>query len=132
MYEEILQTQPDHPAALYLLGMARFQQEELEAAAQLIRKSLELDGAKEGGWFVYGNILLALKRYAEAIDAFEEALSRNPKSVDSWVNRGVAFLEIEQPTEAIESIARALALDPGKLEARINGANAKYQLGRFD
>ena len=57
----------------------------------------------EKAWFNKGVDLAKLKRYEEAIEAYEKAIEINPKDDDAWFNKGVVVWELERYEEAIEA-----------------------------
>jgi tetratricopeptide (TPR) repeat protein len=71
---------------------------------------------------IIGVTLLRRGQYADAVDAFREALRRREDSVDANRNLGTALAETGRPDEAIGYLRRAVQLDPA------NGG-AQYELG---
>lgn len=59
-----------------------------------------------------GNMLLVLKRYAEAIAAFDASLACRDDYAESCVNKGIAHYSLEQLDEAGRCFDKALTLDP--------------------
>ncbi len=58
-----------------------------------------------------GNMLLILKRYEEAITAFDASLACRDDNAESWVNKGIAHYSIEQFDDAEPCFTHALSLD---------------------
>jgi spermidine synthase len=71
---------------------------------------------------VIGVTLLREGRYAEAADAFREALKRRADSMDANRNLGTALAATGHPSEAIEYLRRAVQLAP-------DNGGAHYELG---
>ncbi|MDG1543958.1 MAG: tetratricopeptide repeat protein [archaeon] len=71
-----------------------------------------------------GNILYALDRPEEALEAFEKALELNPYVVDTWVNKGtVLWKAMEMRDEALSAFDKALEINPqfiAAVDSRIN------------
>ena len=59
-----------------------------------------------------GNLLFALKRYADASSAFDRALALKPDLAQAWVGRGKIFFEQKRYDEALAAYERALELQP--------------------
>ena len=62
--------------------------------------------------FRAGNMLLVLKRYDEAISAFNSSLECRDDDPECWVNQGIAHFNLKQFTEAGDRFQKALSLDP--------------------
>ena len=71
-----------------------------------------------------GNILYALDKPEEAIEAFEKALDLNPYVVDTWVNKGtVLWKAMGNREEALAAFDKALEINPNfmaAVDSRIN------------
>src|SRR5258706_2679344 len=72
------------------------------------------------------------KRFAEALGAFEEALSVQPDSVDAYSNRATALLGLNGAEEALASFDVALSIDPRHAVSWNNRGNALAALKRFE
>lgn len=67
--------------------------------------------------FLYlGNHLIRLRRYKEAIEAYDKALRLDSKNAYAWNNRGVALWHLGKREEAIRCFDKALELDPQYLD----------------
>lgn len=64
-------------------------------------------------WNNKGVVLSKLGRYAEAIDAYNQALVLNPDYVNAWNNKGVALSKLKNYTDAIDAFDQALQSAPG-------------------
>jgi tetratricopeptide (TPR) repeat protein len=63
-------------------------------------------------WLTEGNRLFALKQYAEALDAYEQALLLDPASALAYENKGSTLYRLERYAEALAACEQALQLDP--------------------
>ena len=75
-----------------------------------------------------GQARLDKEDYPAALDAFNEALKLDPKSVAAYIGRGTAYRNIEKPAKLKEALAdfnEACALDPKNSEAH-RGRAAVY------
>src|SRR4051794_2213806 len=85
LYEQVLQSKPDHPDALHLLGVVAFQAGRPEAAVQLIERAIAIKPAAS----YFGNlglVLGGLGKWTQAIAAYEQALARRPEFAEAWNN----------------------------------------------
>jgi PAS domain S-box-containing protein len=64
------------------------------------------------GWYDRGNYFLFLRRYSDAIDAYENALSLNPMSYQSWFGLGTALDKLGEDQNALEAYEKALSIYP--------------------
>jgi TolB-like protein/tetratricopeptide (TPR) repeat protein len=90
-----------------LLMSARFLSEigRSEAAVRNAQRAVVLDPINAGAYRVLGLVLLYTHRYADAITAYDRALSINPQAVQVTANRGLALLALGQSTAARDSCA---------------------------
>ncbi|MFM7085075.1 MAG: tetratricopeptide repeat protein, partial [Hyphomicrobium sp.] len=73
-----------------------------------------------------------LKRYAEALEYFQKALSINPHYAEAYFNYGNALYELKRYEEAISAFQKALHIQPLYLDALINCGNGLCDLKRYD
>jgi len=93
-----------------------------------------LNGMIRGGRFLIklGNEALAEGRLEEAIEAFREAVARNPDERLGHYNLGQALLQARQFDEAIQFFERAIEIDPSFRDAHFNLGTALSEIGRFE
>jgi Tfp pilus assembly protein PilF len=77
-----------------------------------------------------GLALYTLRRFEEALAAYDDGLSLAPDDAELHNGRGVALLELRRPMEARDEFVRALAADPDCLDALGNLGNALFKLNR--
>ncbi len=75
--------------------------------------------------------MLKLKRTAEALASYEQALARDPQAVVALFNRGNALFELERLEESLDSYARALRIRPDFAEALQEQGKVLQRLGRI-
>ena len=75
-------------------------------------------------------LLLALERPADALDATERLLANHDADAAAHANQGVALLRLGRPAQALDGFRRASALDPALAEPHLNAAAALAALGR--
>ncbi|MFH1114675.1 MAG: tetratricopeptide repeat protein [Pseudomonadota bacterium] len=78
----------------------------------------------------YGGELLKARRYPEAIDMFEKALSIEPNSHEIYGNLGSAMLGQGRPEQAVKYYRRAMELKPDSAQAHMGLGNAFLELGK--
>ncbi|MEO0455707.1 MAG: tetratricopeptide repeat protein [Cyanobacteria bacterium P01_A01_bin.114] len=80
---------------------------QVEAALELGVIDYELDQAHT----ILGNIYTDLERYEDAIEQHQQALERNDKNYEAWVNLGVTYRLLGNYEEAEKAYQSALALN---------------------
>lgn len=68
-------------------------------------------------FYCLGNALMVLKRYDDAIEAYNATLARKPDWVECWKNLGSVYASSDRFQEARRAYEKALQLDPTKFEA---------------
>jgi Flp pilus assembly protein TadD len=77
-----------------------------------------------------GNALHSLRRFADALAAFDAVLDLAPRNADARYNRGNALLALGRTEEAVASFDAAIALRPNQAEMMLNRGIALAALGR--
>lgn len=129
LYRSVLDSHPDHPEALHLLGLLAFQAGQAAAAEPLVRRAIGVSPDAAGYRDTLGTILAALGRPEEAVAAHREALSLAADRPGILFNLGNALDAADRPLEAVQQFRAALALDPDHNKARFNLANVLRRLG---
>jgi tetratricopeptide (TPR) repeat protein len=85
-------------------------------------------------WYEFGYMLKADGRYAEALDAYAQALARGvSRPEEVHLNRGVIYSDhLRRDDDAERELEAALALVPGYLPALLNLGNLHEERGRRD
>ncbi|RNJ72797.1 MAG: tetratricopeptide repeat protein [Thaumarchaeota archaeon S15] len=77
-----------------------------------------------------GHALLALGRYADALDVFEKAVAADPKSADAHHGLGRALFMGGQHDKALEEYGRAIAYGANHFMAHLDKGTALAHMGR--
>lgn len=127
-----LQQEPDHAAALSLLGVILAQTRRMQEAAELLgRAATVLPGSAEAQ-INHGNVLRTLNRHEEALACYERSLALKPDSAQAHYNRGLALGDLRQYEQAIESYDRAVSLMPDHALAWNNRGGLLHKSGRHE
>ena len=130
LYRQVLELQPDHPEALYSLGMLAQQLGQLQTAQQLLSAATQVQPDVKT-WFSLGNLHASQEQYAEAVIAYRQALARRPDSLPIYNNLGYALQQLGLFDEAINCYQKALELKPDSIEAEASLGNALYAIGKL-
>ena len=82
-----------------------------------------------GIYFRQGYMMYELKRYQEAIVAYNKAIQLKPDFATAYNNRGIAKSDLGQLSAAISDYDKAIQLKPDYATAYYNRGNAKSALG---
>ncbi len=131
IYEEMEQEGAISPSGLYNLGRIAQVGGDLEKAASLYRKALELDPTFHLAWNNLGLTELEAGRPSEAARSFSKALEGWHGFAEAWNNLGVALDELRRPAEAITAFKKAIELKGDYISPMFNLAQLYQRAGRF-
>ena len=132
IYRQILQTNPDQPVALHLLGLIAHQVGQNDVAVDLMTKALAI---KPDYALAYNNLGLTYKamgRLDEAVTSYHEALAIKSDFAEAHNNLGIVLTDLGRPEEAVASYHKAFAIKPDYAEAHNNLGIALMDQGRLE
>jgi predicted O-linked N-acetylglucosamine transferase (SPINDLY family) len=112
IYNQVLETNPNHPKALNLLGTIAVSTENIETGIDLISRSIALDSEDADAHTNLGCAFILLERHNEALEEFDHSLTLNPDSPTTLGNRGICLRHIGRTQDSINSFRRAIILKP--------------------
>jgi ADP-heptose:LPS heptosyltransferase len=104
---EILRTDPNHVAALFLCGIVYIRAERFGAALALFEKITRIAPKKPHGWGNMGLCLVETGKYAEAREAIKKAIALDP-SPGYMANLAAAYSEDGNYVEAVRWCKKSL------------------------
>ncbi len=119
----VLDASANGPAdSLFRLAYAEQMKNNLDGAQALYEKAIATRRARAEAYNDYGVLLLARGNKTAATEMFRQALNRDDKNVEAWVNLGDSFNGMGYHAEAMSAYARANQLDPARaaVKARIS------------
>ena len=120
IYKQILQSDPDQPVALHLLGVIAHQVGKNDTAVDLIARALALKPDFPEAHNNLGNALKNLEKLDEAVASYHKALAIKPDYADAHNNLGVALQGLGKSEDAIASYHKALAIKPDYAKVHSN------------
>lgn len=84
LYHEILDKSPDHPDALYLLGLIEYQSGKVETAVSLILKAITKRPDSADYYYNLGRILESSGKKDSAVHMFACAIQRKPDYLEAY------------------------------------------------
>jgi tetratricopeptide (TPR) repeat protein len=85
---------------------------DLPAALDLYEKAIKSNPDSALAWYNYGDILLALERFEEAVPALRKAVGLSPKTNLFHYDLGLALFHLGHHDEASKEFAAIIASDP--------------------
>jgi protein O-GlcNAc transferase len=131
-FKEVLRHDPQHLAALNLLGMVLTHVKKYNEAEPYFQSALNINPNSDATLYNYGIILKALKRPAEALERFSQALSINPKIAETWNNRGTVLSDVGRHSDAISDFDKSISLNANYSEAYCNKGKSLFELKRHE
>ncbi|MGH6872850.1 MAG: tetratricopeptide repeat protein [Rhizomicrobium sp.] len=126
----VLAAQPENPDALQLLALVRRGQGQIAEAEELLRRSLAANPAQPHVHNNLGNLLMAERRYAEAIAAQQEAIRLKPTYLEAILALGQAQQDSGDLAGAEKTFRAMLHRQPGLALAQQCLANVLNQMDR--
>ena len=93
IYRQILQSEPDHPDALHLLGVIAHQVGQDKVAVDLIGKAIEANPAAAEFYNTLGSVLQAQGRLEEAVTRYQQAVTLQAEYAEAHYNLWNALCE---------------------------------------
>jgi predicted O-linked N-acetylglucosamine transferase (SPINDLY family) len=130
LYREILQSDPQHPGALHLLGMVAHQSGRHDIAIEFISRAIAIRGSQGVFHNNLGEAYRALGRTAEAQACYERALALDPALAAAHYNLGLVQ-SASQPSAAQGHYLQAIRLQPNFAAAHNNLGNLLRAQGKL-
>jgi predicted O-linked N-acetylglucosamine transferase (SPINDLY family) len=132
LYRQLLERDPVHTDALYLLGGLAMRDKREDEAIELFRKAAEHRPQEMAYLFALGNALVEAERYPEAAEIYDACLAQQPNCTEVRNNFAVALIELDRREEAIVELERLRDLMPDVSELHFNLAGIYREYGRTD
>jgi tetratricopeptide (TPR) repeat protein len=129
LYRQVLETWPDHPDALHLLGVATHQRGDHVRAAEWIGQAITHRPTVAAYHANLGEVYRTLGQLEWAVASCRTALRLQPTYPEAVNNLGTVLLEQGRWSEAAEQFRAALRLRPDFALASNNLGNALRLLG---
>ncbi len=120
LYRQILQTTPEHPKVLNLLGLIAQGKGLHSEAINCFEKAIINDSENFELFFNLGWSLSALAKYHEALEAYRKVLKIKPDTKEAYLALGETYALLGQKDKAAEMFEKALVFAPKYVEAEIN------------
>lgn len=125
MLERALEKAPDFFQGWMDLGLARQEQDKMEAALEAYQRAIRLETGQAGGFVAAGTTHAMMGKHREAIDLFRQATERNPAHPGALSGLGHVLKTIGRQQDAIASYRECIRQNPGHGETWWSLANLK-------
>ncbi|UKO97452.1 tetratricopeptide repeat protein [Nostoc sp. UHCC 0870] len=125
-YYQVLALQPNHPEALYGLGVLAQQTGNFLEAQRFLSISVQVQPDSIKAWFSLANLLQAQGQLLAAESAYRRAIALRPDTGILYNNLGFNLQQQGKWEEAIAAYRQALQLQPNCVEADVNLGNALH------
>ncbi|MDJ0572584.1 MAG: tetratricopeptide repeat protein, partial [Pleurocapsa sp. MO_192.B19] len=109
-YQQVLSIQPNHPEALYGLGMLAQQQSEFPEAEKFLSAAAQVQPDSVKIWFTLGNLRQLQGQLPAASAAYKRAIGLRPDAASIYNNLGYTLQQQGKWEEAITCYQKALKL----------------------
>lgn len=116
IYIDRVMRRGDPAAAHMMLGSARMMAGEMDAAAEEIKKAVELNPDIPGGHSMLGKSYIYLKEKEKAKDSFRRELETNPNDFDANLYLGSLLQQEQEYDQAMVYLAKARMMRPDDLQ----------------
>src|SRR5689334_4399937 len=111
-YLRVLEGHPNHPKALYYLGLLQFHRGDTAAAISFVQRCLNFARTNGPAWNTLGSLFIAAGRKTEARDAYRRATVVAPEIAEAWYNYGICLRDEGDVDGALVALRTSLARQP--------------------
>ncbi|MDJ0744646.1 MAG: tetratricopeptide repeat protein [Xenococcaceae cyanobacterium MO_167.B27] len=139
-FEKVIELDPNFDKAYYAMGLAYMYQGEWEQANIPFKQATEINPSPYYYWRYLGDSYRLLENYAEALIAYNTAISKNreyvattknPEDFVLYIERGDVLRESKDYNDAINSYNQAIKLNKYHPWAYNNRGIAYYHLQQY-
>lgn len=131
-YRQVLQTEPEQPMALHLLGVIAQQIGHHETALDFFNRAVAAQPGYVEALIFQGVSLRELGRLNEAVVSFQKALAHAPHAFEAHINLGHAYKELQRLDLAAPHYQKAAKLCPQDVDIHTALGDALIELNRSE
>ena len=132
LYEEILNSSPDHVGALHLSGLIFIEENRADLAQGFLTRAITLAPDFAPLHSSYGVALSERGRFEEALTSYDKVIAIAPLDGEAFYNRGHALRSLGRFCEAVADYEQVLTLQPWNAQASSNQGDALQSLGQLE
>lgn len=130
-YRQVLQSNPEHPDALHLLGVLIGQSSDVQTGVNLINKAIQLRPKFPEALFNLGLLLQNNGLVYEAALSYTRVVRLDPKRAQAWNNLAICFNDLGQIDDALSTIEEGIARNPTSESLYDNGCRFHKRQSQF-
>lgn len=93
--------------SLFYIGMAYYMKSQDEKCLQFMDRCIAKNDSFPNSYYIKGETLNSMSKFAEAIPLFEKAISLDDSDADYYTGMGDSYLNLEKPEKALEFYLKA-------------------------
>ena len=128
---KILDSEPNHPDALHLMGIVCGMQERHNEALNYFHQCLFLDPDNAMLLFNMAKALSSMQRDEEALQYHQKAADLDPENPEVWLNYGKSLDNLRKRDQALNYYEKAVTLKPDLMEGWFNKGKILGELKRY-
>lgn len=124
---------PDHPQALYGMGLSRLRERKFKEAAEFLEKAISQNIDSREVFFELGTAYEEIQDFTRAAENYEKyvkAGAANP--FPAWLKLAQTYQKLNQPAQAIEAFREALKINPDDLNCNYNLAKLLAETNQYN
>lgn len=122
IFRRVLEGNPNQFVALYSLAVIGLNSGKAEEGLHFAERCRLAEPGAAASWYIHGAALKAVRRFAEAIESLDRALSLDPNHLECYVTKGHVYGDQKQYAIALVEFNNVLSRDPGHAQALNNAA----------
>jgi len=127
----VVQKNPDSGPALEQLGQLLLDENRPQEAIELLKRASEDDASPEI-YGLLGNAYAQSEKFAEAADAYRQAIEADPDNPDLRRGLAEALLSLHKYAESLEQYKKLAEMEPTSGENYVRMAQLDRRLGQFE
>ncbi|MGB6536395.1 MAG: tetratricopeptide repeat protein [Xanthobacteraceae bacterium] len=130
-FTEVLKTAGNHVPTLVNLALIGFAKGDMNNSEKYLRQAINVDEHNADTNLLLSRVLLAQRRFHEAVRVLDDAGHINPSLIEVHCNKAAALNEIGDYEAAKESAVLALRLNSRHPDSNLNLANIVFNMGDY-
>ena len=122
LFRQALEINPNQFVALYSLAVIGLNSANVEEGLHFAERCRLAEPQAAASWYIHGAALKSARRFAEAIQSLDRALSLDPNHLEAFVTKGHVYGEQKQYALSLVEFNNVLTRDPGHAQALNNAA----------
>ncbi len=131
IYRRILDQIPDQPTALYLLGVAALQRNDLANAVSLIGRGVIGEPRNADAWSHLGIALHRAGKLEDGLAALGRCLQLSPDHPGATIERAMVLSDMGRAEDSLAAYDAIVARDPRFFAGQLNRANLLFRMERL-